>query len=107
MTRLVLEPLTGRPGLKVTGEINISNRTVWTGTLEKLASVKLAVAEPDIHLELSGLRMVDAGGAAAVAATAQRLTPRGRVVLHDPPPALCRILDLLWPEAAGIEVARR
>ncbi|WP_207936115.1 STAS domain-containing protein [Actinomadura sp. KC216] len=102
MTPLILEPLAGRPGLKVAGEINVSNRTAWTGTLEQLAR-----SEPEIHLEMSGLRMVDAGGAAAVAVTAQRLTPRGRVVLHDPPPALCRILDLLWPEAAGIEVTGR
>ncbi|WUI02780.1 STAS domain-containing protein [Spirillospora sp. NBC_00431] len=102
MTPLVLEQLPDRPGLKVAGEINVNNRTAWTGTLETLAT-----DEPEIHLEMSGLRMVDVGGAAAVAATAQRLTPRGRVVLHNPPPALCRILDLLWPEAAGIEVNGR
>lgn len=95
-----MEPLTERVGLKVSGEINVRNRDAWETLLDRLPATG-----SDIHLDLSELRMVDAGGAAALAATAQQLGPGHRVVLHDPPWALRRILNLLWPSAEGIEVS--
>ncbi|MBA9005274.1 anti-anti-sigma regulatory factor [Actinomadura cellulosilytica] len=57
-----------------------------------------------MHLDLSGVTSVDAGGAAVIAALATRLWPDGRLVLHRPPAGLCRILQVLWPELPGIEV---
>ncbi|MFG2007105.1 STAS domain-containing protein [Spirillospora sp. NPDC048911] len=99
---LWVKRLPERPGMRVGGEINIGNRTVWESALDDLARTG-----PVVHLELAELRMVDAGGAAALVATATRLGGGGRVVLYDPPPALCRILSLLWPELNGIEVSGR
>lgn len=98
---LWVRQLQGRPGMRVGGEINICNRTIWESALGDLAC-----AGPVVHLEMAELRMVDAGGAAALVAAAAQMGG-GRVVLHDPPPALCRILALLWPDMSGIEVSGR
>ncbi|GAA2639706.1 STAS domain-containing protein [Actinomadura fulvescens] len=98
---LWVKRLPERPGMRVGGEINIRTRQVWESALDELPRT-----HPVVHLELGELRMVDAGGAAALVATAARLDG-GRVVLYDPPPALCRILAVLWPELNGIEVSGR
>ncbi|MFC6882601.1 MULTISPECIES: STAS domain-containing protein [Actinomadura] len=103
MGGLQLQPLTELVGVRAVGEVNITNRTAWEGTLAELPSTPSD--PPVVHLELAELTSVDAGGAAAVAAVAQRLAPEGRVVLHDPPRALTRILEVLWPGTAGIEVS--
>ncbi|WP_034384773.1 STAS domain-containing protein [Herbidospora cretacea] len=99
MTYLQIAPLNDRVGVRAAGEVNLATRHLWESTLTSLPA-QITV----VHLELSGLRSVDAGGAAAVAAVAERLAPNGRIILHDPPHALRRILDVLWPDITGIEV---
>ncbi|MGI5229890.1 STAS domain-containing protein [Actinoallomurus sp. CA-142502] len=103
---LRVEPLIGRTGFQATGEVNAVNRSMWESALDAsvAAAGSGALAGPVVHLDLSELTRVDAGGAAAVAASAGRLGPDGRVVLHSPPPHLPRILDVLWPRVPGIEV---
>jgi ABC-type transporter Mla MlaB component len=91
--------------VRAAGEVNFATRVRWETTLAALPGTgDLVVAVPEVHLELAGLVCVDAGGAAAVAAMAERLAPDGRVVLHQPPRALPRILEVLWPRLTGIEV---
>ncbi|MFC4908354.1 STAS domain-containing protein [Actinomadura gamaensis] len=99
---LRLEPLAGKVGLVVSGEIDIRNRPVWQSALDRLAG-----AGRQVHLELAGLRMIDAGGVGVLLTAASRLDADGGIVLYDPPRALCRILGVLWPDAVGIEVRER
>ncbi|WP_317443163.1 anti-anti-sigma factor [Streptomyces collinus] len=56
------------------------------------------------YLELSAPAFVDAAGAGALADAAGRFGAR-RLVLDRPPPALPRMLGLLWPGLPAIEVA--
>ncbi|WP_165975627.1 STAS domain-containing protein [Actinomadura rubrisoli] len=100
MAGLRLEPLSQNTGLAVSGQIDVRSRDLWESALERLADA----GPPEIRLELAELETVDAGGAAALVAAADRLDGGGRVVLCDPPRALCRILQVLWPDATGIEV---
>ncbi|SPF06280.1 STAS domain-containing protein [Streptomyces sp. MA5143a] len=99
---LEIRSLSGRPGIRAAGEINVITRPSWEQALKKVASTHGDVS----HVELSGLMSIDVGGAAVLALTAQRLTA-GRIVVHRPPPELTRILDLFWPGLAAIEVAER
>ncbi|MFF7260536.1 STAS domain-containing protein [Streptomyces sp. NPDC008159] len=101
-TALEIRSLSGRPGIRAAGEINVITRSSWEQALKKVASTHGDVS----HVELSGLMSIDVGGAAVLAVTAQRLTT-GRIVVHRPPPELTRILDLFWPGLAAIEVAER
>ncbi|MGW0842309.1 STAS domain-containing protein [Streptomyces sp. NPDC002787] len=99
---LEIRPLSGRPGIRVAGEINVISRSSWEQALEDLASAHRDVS----FVELSGLMHIDVGGTAALAVTAQGLR-NGRIVVDRPPPELERILDLFWPGLSMIEVAGR
>ncbi|WP_173097471.1 STAS domain-containing protein [Actinomadura verrucosospora] len=104
MGGLQVEPLTGPgapAGVRAAGQVNLLTRTTWEDALAGLPG-----GAPRVHLHLAGLTAVDAAGAGAVAAVAQRLEPGGRLFLHDPPPSLGRILQVLWPGISGIEVQR-
>ncbi|OIV36227.1 hypothetical protein BIV57_17380 [Mangrovactinospora gilvigrisea] len=123
--------LTERPGAEVAGEVALGTREAWEDVLDDLtstASAAPAPGEPDaaapegaagripvqrgprgghaleVHLDLADLTFVDASGAASLCRAARRLAPDGRLVLHDAPPALCRVLDLLWPEERTLVV---
>lgn len=106
---LRVTPLSGQRGVRVTGEINVLTRAQWVSALDRVTATATTgtAGDGDVHLELSELSFVDAGGAAALAACAQRLGEGRRMVLHDPPPALNRILEILWPGMSGVEVATR
>ncbi|WP_343240167.1 STAS domain-containing protein [Streptomyces sp. SID12488] len=99
---LEIRPLSGRPGIRAAGEINVITRSSWQQALEELANAHTDVS----FVELSGLMFIDVGGAAALAVTAQRLDV-GRIVVDRPPPELERILDMFWPGISMIEVAGR
>ncbi|MEI5522807.1 hypothetical protein WB401_06390 [Streptomyces brasiliscabiei] len=94
--------LSGRPGIRAAGEINVITRSGWERGLEELASAHTGVS----FVELSAVRSIDVGGAAALAVTAQHLGT-GRIVVDRPPPELPRILGLFWPGLTTIEVAGR
>ncbi|WP_067815823.1 STAS domain-containing protein [Actinomadura kijaniata] len=104
MSGLRVQPLTELVGVRAVGEVNVLTRDIWESTLSELPPTGNGTDVTVVHLELSQLVSVDAGGAAAVAAVAHRLAPTGRVVLHSPPPALRRILQVMWPDTPGIEV---
>ena len=83
---LEIRPLSGRPGIRATGEINVITRSSWEQALADLAS-----AHGDVSfVELSGLLFIDVGGVAALAVTAQQLAT-GRIVVDRPPPELERV----------------
>ncbi|WP_207400770.1 STAS domain-containing protein [Actinomadura roseirufa] len=104
MTDLRVVELADPPGMRVAGEIGVLNRDQWAAALDRALA---ACAGTDVHLELSELSFVDAGGTAVLAAVAQRLDGGRRVVLHEPPRVLDRILRTLWPQVPGIEVRPR
>lgn len=58
----------------------------------------------DVHLELDGLEFIGAAGIRALAALAARLAPAHRLVLHDPPPLVARVLRAGWADAPGLAV---
>ncbi|CAM5393941.1 STAS domain-containing protein OS=Streptomyces tendae OX=1932 GN=GUR47_05475 PE=4 SV=1 [Streptomyces tendae] len=95
-------PLPGRPGIRASGEINVSTRLSWENALTELSRQHTDVS----YVELSGVRFVDVAGVTALAVTALNL-PVGRVVVERPPPQLPRVLDLFWPSLHRIEVAPR
>jgi anti-anti-sigma factor len=99
---LTVAPLVERNGVRVAGEIGLATREVWQRALEQ------AVGEDDdvYYLELSAVTFVDVAGVGALATAAQRLGEGRRMVLHHPPQALRRVLDLFWPDLPAIEVAK-
>ncbi|MFF5024434.1 STAS domain-containing protein [Streptomyces collinus] len=98
--RLDVVPLTGRAGVRAAGEVSLPTHGVWEGVLERAVRDGGSV----YYLELSALAFVDVAGAGALADAALRFGTR-RLVLDRPPPALPRVLELLWPGLPAIEVA--
>ncbi|GGQ11334.1 STAS domain-containing protein [Streptomyces mutabilis] len=99
---LEVGPLSGRPGIRASGEIGVTTRRSWENALTELSRRHADVS----YVELSGVRFVDVAGVAALAVTAMNL-PGGRVVVEQPPPQLPRVLRLFWPSLQRIEVAPR
>lgn len=88
--------LTDRFGLRVAGEVDVTSLAVLSRALASLP----APARGEIHLELAGLEFIDVAGARELMSLAQS-GPATRLVLHDPPPVLRRLLALLWPGIAA------
>ncbi|WP_234336226.1 STAS domain-containing protein [Streptomyces sp. NRRL S-920] len=100
-TRLSICPLTDRAGVEVAGEICLPTHEAWEQALERVAQRQHGA----YYFELSALTFIDMAGATALAMTAQGLPGGQRFVLECPPPALCRLLELFWPDLSVIEVA--
>lgn len=89
---LTISPLTGRAGLRLDGEADLSSHH----ELQKaLAALPPGAAE--IHFELARLKFIDVAAARMlIACTLQ--PPHPRLILHHPPPCLQRLIHLLWPD---------
>jgi hypothetical protein len=89
---LTISPLTGRAGLRLDGEADLTSHH----ELQKaLAALPPGAAE--IHFELARLKFIDvAATRALIARTLQ--PPHPRLILHHPPPSLQRLIHLLWPD---------
>ncbi|SDX91057.1 STAS domain-containing protein [Micromonospora pattaloongensis] len=90
---------TGRPGLRLVGEVDCATRHILDAALETLC-----VDAGDVHLDLAELTFIDVGGATSLVLWASRLRQGCRMILHDPPYELRRIIDMLWGQPATIEV---
>lgn len=99
---LEVGPLSGRPGIRASGEIGVTTRRSWENALTELSRQHTDVS----YVELSGVRFVDVAGVTALAVTAMNLSG-GRVVVEQPPPQLPRVLELFWPTLRRIEVTPR
>ncbi|MFI8946431.1 STAS domain-containing protein [Streptomyces sp. NPDC053750] len=99
---LEVGPLSGRPGIRASGEIGVTTRRSWEHALTELSRQHTDVS----YVELSGVRFVDVAGVTALAVTAMNLSG-GRVVVEQPPPQLPRVLELFWPSLRRIEVTPR
>jgi anti-anti-sigma regulatory factor len=103
---LTVHPLTERPGLRASGEISLGTRAIWERALERTVREGAAARPGGYVLELSEVTFVDVGGAGALVAAARRLPAGQRIVLHRPPPVLCRVLEMFWPDQPAIEVSK-
>jgi anti-anti-sigma factor len=82
--------LDGRAGLRLRGELD----TLSTGALrEAIAALPADLRE--VHLELAGLSFIDVGGTRVLLGLAR--CPQRRLVLHQPPRSLLRLIHLLCP----------
>ncbi|GHE60501.1 hypothetical protein GCM10018785_32030 [Streptomyces longispororuber] len=99
---LEVSPLSGRCGIRASGEICEVTRPSWERALTELSRCHEGVS----YVELSQVAFVDVAGVTALAVTAMNL-PDGRVVVEHPPPQLPRVLRLFWPDLDRIEVAPR
>ena len=92
---LTISPLTGRAGLRLDGEADLTSHH----ELQKaLAALPPGTAE--IHFELARLKFIDvAATRALIARTLQ--PPHPRLILHHPPPSLQRLIHLLWPDSSA------
>ncbi|CAL9415235.1 hypothetical protein SUDANB58_01729 [Streptomyces sp. enrichment culture] len=98
---LTVFPLAGRAGVRAAGEVGLSTRDTWERALEQA----VREGEDVYYLELSGVTFVDVAGVGALVAAARRLPAGGRLVLHRPPPAVQRVLEMFWPDQPAIEVS--
>lgn len=85
--------------LRVAGEIDLSNRHELDEALRAAA-----LLGEDIHLELGELTFIDVGSVTVLVQAAMRLPPGRRMVLHDPPRSLRRIIALCWGSLGCLEV---
>lgn len=71
---------------------------------ERVLSTLCANAHGDVHLDLSELHAtddrepMDTAAVAALVRAADGLTAPARLVLHNPPEAVVRLLRLTWPD---------
>ncbi|MEU0838398.1 STAS domain-containing protein [Streptomyces sp. NPDC005962] len=100
VSALKIRPLTGRAGIRVSGEVTLTTRASWEQALKDA----LHDGCGDVMLDLSGLTFIDVGGATALVLAAQDLDGRRRLVIKGPPPTLRRTLAAFSPESAAIEV---
>lgn len=86
---LSVRPLTDRVGLRLDGEIDMTNR----GQLRR-ALAELPTTATEIHVELTGLRFIDAAGCAELLAAASG-EHRRLVVLHNARGVVRRLIEVL------------
>lgn len=76
-------------GLRILGEVDVSNRDLLHRTLLSRAAVT-----PQIHLDLAGLTFADVGTLSRMRAVAAGLPDHGWLALDRVPAAISRLLDL-------------
>lgn len=77
---------------RLTGEVDLA------GLAELEVALTAIPADRDLHLGVEALEFIDVAGVRALISLARRLGPDRRLVVHEPPQILRRILDLGWPE---------
>ncbi|MGW0608433.1 STAS domain-containing protein [Streptomyces sp. NPDC002644] len=97
---LTVHRLPAGRGVRLAGEVGLTTRPVWTEVLADAA----AAGGSAYVLDLAEVGFVDVAGAEALARTVERLDADRRLVLHDPPRTLKRVLEMYWPGLPGIEV---
>lgn len=82
--------------------------SVDLGTLELLRHGlgSLEAQRGDVEVELGSLEFIDVGSTRALVDLAAALAPQRRLVLHDSPAVLTRILALCWEQTPGLSQVR-
>jgi anti-anti-sigma factor len=96
---LSIVPLTDRLGFRVTGEVDLSNRAALEAALDLVCE-----CGADVHLDVRDLSFIDVGAVSLLVRKSTALSPGKHLVLHNPSPALRRIIGLLWGSIPTIEL---
>lgn len=90
-SQLISVPLPGCAGLRLSGEVDITNHHQLRSALAALPADGLTT----LHLDVSRLFFIDVAGTNELLALV-RSQPCLRLILHNPPASLRRIVTLLW-----------
>ena len=97
---LQLEHLEGRTGLRLSGEIDVSNVGEFAAALQFTFR-----PTRDFHLDLAGLSYMDTTAVGLMAGTAATSTDGRRFVLWSPPPIVRTTLQVFgWDELPALYV---
>ncbi|MEU4359788.1 STAS domain-containing protein [Streptomyces virginiae] len=95
-------PLQGRPGARLSGSCDLDTRQALSSALGVVAGMPGAV----VHLDLSTVRFFDAASVAELVRASAALSGQGRrLLLHDPPYSLRKVVEMFPDECAALEVA--
>jgi hypothetical protein len=100
--RFTATPRGGCVRLQVAGEVDLLNQDQFHGALAALAALARD-GITTVHLEMSQLQFADLACTREVVAFALS-HPRLRVILHDPPESLQRIISLLGLPGPGANI---
>jgi anti-anti-sigma factor len=84
--RLISDP----PGASIAGEVDVHNRDELTEALETL----METLDGDVHLDVSGLRFIDARGLATLVRSTRQLKRNSRMVLYGMRPHIYKALQI-------------
>nr|WSX53459.1 STAS domain-containing protein [Streptomyces sp. NBC_00974] len=95
-------PLQDRAGARLSGSCDLDTRQSLSAALGILAGVSGAV----VHLDLSAVSFLDPAAVAALVQASAALNGQGRrLLLHDPPYSLRKVVEMFPDECAALEVA--
>ncbi len=83
---------------RLSGELDLTNQDALDVALAALPATQ------DVHLDLGGLHFIGVAGVRSLVTLAARLTPTWRLVLHDSPCVLKRVLEVGWADVPGLEI---
>ncbi|MER6197242.1 STAS domain-containing protein [Streptomyces sp. NPDC001586] len=95
-------PLPGRPGARLSGSCDLDTRQALSAALGVVAGIP----GPVVHLDLSAVAFLDPAAVAALVEASAALNGQGRrLLLHDPPYSLRKVVEMFPDECAALEVA--
>jgi anti-anti-sigma factor len=100
---LTVLPLEGQDGLKLRGEVDLSNSTDFAAALK-------AAFRPDrdLHLDLAEVSYLDLTAVGLIARTAAAFDEGHRLVLRSPPAGVRTTLAVFgWDELPGLHLIER
>ncbi|MCX4775646.1 STAS domain-containing protein [Streptomyces sp. NBC_01264] len=99
---LTARPWQDRPGARLSGSCDLDSRQCLSAAL----GVVTAIPGPVVHLDLSAVIFLDAAAVAALVRASAALGGQGRrLLLHDPPYSLRKVVEMFPDECAALEVA--
>ncbi|WP_330294290.1 STAS domain-containing protein [Streptomyces sp. NBC_00503] len=101
-TALTSQRLRDRPGARLSGSCDLDSRQALRDAL----GVVTGIPGPVVHLDLSAVVFLDPAAVAALLKAASELNGQGRrLLLHDPPYSLRKVVEMFPDECAALEVA--
>ncbi|MGW7437654.1 STAS domain-containing protein [Streptomyces sp. NPDC054849] len=101
-TPLTALPLRDRPGARLSGSCDFDTRQALSAAL----GVVTGIPGPVVHLDLSAVAFLDTTAVAALVQASAALDGQGRrLLLHDPPYSLRKVVEMFPDECAALEVA--
>lgn len=84
------------PGLRVSGEIDLTGHNDWGIALREVTG-----RGQEVHLDLTELTFIDVRGVALLVDAAAHVSEERGILISGAPPSLQRVLRLLWPDKAN------